>query len=205
MQTKGWSRRRVAAVMAVVSLVVVAGCGTGGPADGPTTGPTTVESSPTPTPAPTSDLTRLPEPPAAMSEPTTDGAIAAATYVLDLYGYTFATGDTGPWRQMTRESCELCVGLARDVEQMVEVDDSSTGALITVDTAEAREISDDRWFGVDMEITQSSSTRFDADGEVVGSDPGGRYKAAFALSWDEGWHVDDLGFEALESDAGNEG
>ncbi|WP_187291328.1 DUF6318 family protein [Cellulomonas flavigena] len=189
-------------VVVLVGGLLLGGCGFDEPVD-PVPSSTPAVSA-TPEPSPTPDLTRRPERPAAMDEPTTDGAIAAATYVLELVAYTFASGDTGLWRSITASSCELCVGLASDVDGMVEVGDSSTGAAFTIEQAQAREIAEDRWFGVDMVVVQDSSERFDSGGAVVGSDPGGRYSAVFALSWDGGWRVEEMGFEEIPAETSAE-
>ena len=194
---------RWSVVSVVASGLLLGGCGDGEPADPVTTSTPSV--SPTPEPSPTVDLTKQPQRSAAMDEPTKDGAIAAATYVLDLIAYTFASGDTSLWRSFTASSCELCVGLAGDVEAMVEMDESSTGAAFTIEQAEAREIAEARWFGVEMLVTQNASQRFDADGTTVGSDPAGRYTAVFALSWDDGWRVEELGFAEVPFDGATAG
>ena len=58
----------------------------GGPEPAESTTAPVAEVTPTPTPTPVVK----PERPAAMDEPTTDGAIAAATYFLQLYDYAFS-------------------------------------------------------------------------------------------------------------------
>ena len=193
--------RRAVAAAALVPLLAVGGCVADEPEDVPTTSVSTSSPTHTPSPSPTADLTTLPERPAAMEQPTTDGAIAAATYVLELYGYTFATADAAPWRSITLDTCEFCTGVETAVTEMVEAGRTSSGSSVTVVSAKATEISDDRWFSVDMEIVQSASERYDSEGNVVGRGVGGPHRAVFALSWSEGWRVDEMGVEPIEADA----
>lgn len=184
----------------VLALLALVGCGADVPVADHTPSSTMQELTPTPSPSPTLDLTRLPERPDAMSEPTADGALAAATYVLQLYGYTFASGDTAPWRAITLDTCSFCSKVAETVEEIEASGDRSSGSTMTVDSTRSVEISEDRWFAVDLQVTQGPSQRFDGDDEIVSSDPGGRYRAVFALSWSEGWRVDQMGFRELATD-----
>lgn len=193
---------RWSVVPVVVAGLLLGGCGDGEP-DDPVVTPTPTVAW-TPEPSPTVDLTRQPERPAAMDEPTTDGAIAAATYVLELYGYSYATADLGPWRAITLETCEFCTAVADAVQQMKENGETSTGSTVTVMAAQATEIDTERWFSVDMDIVQGPSTRFDPDGEVVGRGEGGEFNAVFALSWDGEWRVDEMGVERPDRDASSE-
>ncbi|MCC2319554.1 DUF6318 family protein [Cellulomonas xiejunii] len=196
MPKTGWAWRRAATTLALTTLLAVGGCVGAEPADVPTT--PTAEETPTPTPSATADLTQLPEKPAAMAEPTTDGAIAAATYVLDLYGYTFATRDTAPWRAMALDTCGFCTEVTTSVNGMVDAGETSSGSTFTVTSSKSVEISEDQWFSVDLTIIQSPSQRFGASGEPVGSGTGGEHRAVFALSWSDGWRVDEMGVLPLE-------
>lgn len=185
--------RRVLAAAVVVPLVVLGGCGTDEPVVRPSSTTSAAATSPTPSPSPTLDLARLPEQPAAMAEPTTDGAIAAATYVLELLPYTFATGDSGPWRAITLDSCGLCSGVVQDVEAMVEERQHSSGYEVEISAPTATEISEDEWFSVELRVRQGPSLRLDADGQVVGRGTGGLDDEVFALAWDGSWTVHELG------------
>lgn len=204
MQRTGWAWRRAVTTMVAASLLMLGACTSGDPTDVPTTSTPTVDSTPTPTSSPTVDLTKLPERPAAMDEPTTDGAIAAATYALELYGYSFATADLGPWRALTADTCQLCASVERGVDEMVAAGESSTGSVVTVLSATSTEISNDEWFSVEMRVVQGPSQRMDADGEVVAEGVGGEYDAVFALSWSTGWSLDEMGLE-LSAESATEG
>ncbi|MCC2314194.1 DUF6318 family protein [Cellulomonas xiejunii] len=203
MPKTGWAWRRAATTLALTTLLAVGGCVGAEPADVPTT--PTADKTPTPTPSATADLTRLPEKPAAMAEPTTDGAIAAATYVLDLYTYTINTGDVAPWRAITLDSCSFCQGVVADVAEVQTSGDAIRGGAIDVRESRATEISEDTWFSVELDVVQELSERRDADDALVGQNPPGTYTAVFALSWVEGWRVDEMGIQTpTEPAAGKE-
>lgn len=194
------SWRALTAASAVAVLLVVGGCSRD---EGATPEPSrsTAPAAETPTPTPTPTEVALPEQPAAMAEPTTDGAIAAATYVLDLYTYAYASGDAGPWDEITLDSCAFCQGVVESVDNMVAAGHSSSGGPFTVQKSQAVEISEDRWFSVDMEALQAPSRAVDRAGSLVSAHAGGLYSVVFALSWDQGWRVDEMGFEALGESA----
>lgn len=185
-------------VAAVVPVIVVAGCTSGDPDDGPTTA-TGTSVSPTPSPSPTVDFTRLPDRPAEMSEPTTDGAIAAATYMLDLYTYAFVTGDTAPWRALAATTCEFCNGVVEGVDEIFAAGHSSTGGPFSIQSTRAVEVTEAEWFSVDLVAAQEPSRRVDAEGATVAENPGGTFRVVFALSWVDGWRIDEMGFERIEA------
>jgi len=188
--------RRALGVLAVV-VVALVGC-TGGTGDpGPTSSPVDPTPAVTPSPTPTVELWRLPERPAEMDEPTTEGATAAATYVLDLFPYTFVTRDTTAWEAITRETCQYCAGVVADVRDMRAERHKVRGGAITVLSATATEIREDAWFGVELVVSQDPSERVDSEGNVIDPNPGGEFDVAFALSWDGRWHVDEMGVEAV--------
>ena len=111
-----WQRRVVPAVLGVV---LVAGCTGGGPEPAESTEPPVAEVTPTPTPTPTPVV--KPERPAAMDEPTTDGAIAAATYFLQLYDYAFC-----------QRRCELADGdVGRDLRPTASYVEGQVMAMVT--------------------------------------------------------------------------
>lgn len=190
--------RRALTVATVVSAIAVAGCTDGDPGDGPTATLAT-SMSPTPSPSPTVDLTRLPEKPAAMSEPTTDGAIAAATYMLDLYTYAFVTGDTAPWRALAASTCEFCSGVVEGVDELAAAGHASTGGPFRVQDSRAVEVTESEWFSVDLVAVQEPSRRVDAEGATVADNPGGSFRVVYALSWNDGWRVDEMGFERVDA------
>ena len=65
------------------------------------------------------DTVIKPERPEAMSEPTTDGAIAAATYFLQLYDYAFSARDAESLLTMSAEECKFCNYVDKSVGELV--------------------------------------------------------------------------------------
>ncbi|WP_168800434.1 DUF6318 family protein [Cellulomonas telluris] len=194
------SWRALTATSAAVVLLVVGGCSRDeGAAPEPSRSTAAAEETPTQTPTPTE--VALPEQPAAMAEPTTDGAIAAATYVLELYTYTFASGDVGPWNAVTRETCQFCAGVSADVAEMVQQRHKVVGGTPTVNSADATEIAEDRWFSVTLQVTQAASSRLGPDSTVISSRPDQEFEVVFALSWENGFRVDEMGPELVEEAA----
>lgn len=175
--------------------MAVAACGAGEVDGPPTSSARTADVSATPSPSPTMNLKQLPERPEAMNEPTADGAIAAATYVLELYEYSFATGDLAPWRAITLDTCAYCTAVSDSVTAMFEAAERSSGSTVTVHDARAVELADDRWFSVEMQFTQGAATEYGAKGSVIGTSDARLYDAVFALSWADGWRVDHMGVE----------
>ena len=110
-----WQRRVIPAVLGVA---LVAGCTGGGPEPAESTTAPVAEVTPTPTATPVVK----PERPAAMDEPTTDGAIAAATYFLQLYGLRVRVrGHRSPLLAMSAADCDVLLHYVDEqVRPMVE-------------------------------------------------------------------------------------
>ena len=79
---------------------------------------------------PDADADREPGPdrPAAMDEVSTDGAIAAATYFLQLYPYAYNTGDLTEWKALSHPECMFCASVVDNVTAMHEQGHRSEGA-----------------------------------------------------------------------------
>lgn len=140
-----------------------------------------------------------PERPAAMDEPTTDGAIAAATYVLDVYTYTVNTGDVDLWQSVTLPSCSFCAGVSADVEARNAEGQRIVGGDAVVGESRATEISAGQWFSVEMSVLQRASSRVDKDGAELSARADKQHDMVFALSWDDGFRVDEMGVETETS------
>lgn len=67
----------------------------------------TEDAAPSPDVPKPSDV-QAPKPPENIRVDDGEGAIAAAGYLLSLYGYMQVTGDTGQWMAMSRPDCSLC-------------------------------------------------------------------------------------------------
>ena len=185
--------KRSPVVVVLVGGLLLGGCGGDDPVD-PVSSATSAASA-SPEPSPTADLTKRPERPAAMDEPTTDGAVAAATYMLELFPYVFNSGDVGPWEAMALDSCTFCTGVVEDVSAMRAAGDVVTGGAVDVVASEVREISAGSWFAVTLQASQESSQRRGPQGALVSENPATTYSVVFALSWDGGWRVDEMGVE----------
>ena len=178
-------------VVGVVVALAVGGC-VGDPEPVRTTDAVATPSS-TPSPQPTRPpRPELPERPAAMDEGTVDGAVAAALHYLELDRYAFATGDTGPLRAMSADSCVYCG------EVIDEVDRARTDGMLTerdpyeVVASSAVEVSDGEWFNAELHLRQGEIRVLGDDGSVLMSEPGGgEFRVLLALSRvDERWTVD---------------
>ncbi|GEL99933.1 DUF6318 family protein [Cellulomonas terrae] len=170
-------------------MALVAGCTGSGSEPAESTAPPVVEVTQTPTPTPTPVV--KPEPPDAMGEPTTDGAIAAATYFLSLYDYAFASGDAGPLMEMSAETCDLCAYVQESVVAMTSEGRSSVGHPARVLTSESTEIRPDEWFSALLRVEQAATQELDADGKVVAESAANVTDFLFAMSWlGDRWRVE---------------
>lgn len=194
--TAGVWQRRV--VPALLGLALVGGCTGVGADPAESTGPPVVEVTTTPTPTPTPVV--KPEPPEAMSEPTTDGAIAAATYFLALSDYAFASGDSEPLLAMSAEGCTYCAYVDEQVESMVAGKYTSEADPLEVLTATSTEIRPDEWFSALLRVEQDFTRARDTTGAVVDETGKSVVDFLFAISWlgDE-WRVEQVGLTEVSA------
>ena len=61
-----------------------------------------------------------PEKPENMDENSSEGAIATATYFVQLYPYVYATGDLEQWKSMSRQDCLFCNSVITNVKELHE-------------------------------------------------------------------------------------
>ena len=61
-----------------------------------------------------------PQKPENMDEDSSEGAIATATYFVQLYPYVYATGDLEQWRSMSRQDCLFCNSVITNVKELHE-------------------------------------------------------------------------------------
>jgi hypothetical protein len=190
------SRVRRAGVVGALAMLLVAGCTGPEPEPEPAAEPTrspapTVRPTPIPSPTRTQPAVVAPEPPPELQRSDADGAAAAATYFLSLYGYTMQTGDVGPWTTMTGEPCQFCArtrGLATSIH---DAGDTFAGADITPLSTFVHPY--DELVGgypVDVEYTQAASEHRNAQGELVNvSDPDGGTLGVDLIHAPDGWKV----------------
>lgn len=179
-----------------VLLAACAGGGSSGPT--PPTGIGTLPPRPTPTASPTpteapAPETIPPEPAAALSEQTVEGADAVARYFLDLYPYAYATGDLEEWQRLSDPDCVFCTSVVDNVTAMHRGGDYASGGAVTVHTMTAEQLTGTR-FAVEGQITQDATSRHDADGLVVSAPTSPvTYDIVFALEWRQAhWRVLEL-------------
>ncbi|MDQ0374150.1 DUF6318 family protein [Cellulomonas humilata] len=190
-----WQRRVVPALLGVVLAALVAGCTGGGPEPAATTPPPVAEVTPTPTPTPIVK----PERPAAMDEPTTDGAIAAATYFMALYDYAFSARDAESLSMMSAETCKFCKYVGDSVAALVVSGHTSVGPPVRVISAVSTEIRPDEWFTARLQVAQDSTQELAADGTVVSESEANLTDFVFALSWlGDSWRVEAVDLAVIE-------
>lgn len=144
-----WRRQRArgrrAAVLTTVNAVLLAlltGCTGGAPAPQQTFAPYTATSTPTPTPTPTATLEPTAEPVAAPVRPAdmerTDevGAVAAASYFMELFSYAYRSGDLTEWDRISAAECEFCASVRVDVAAVYGSGGRLNGGAIMLESAE---------------------------------------------------------------------
>lgn len=128
-----------------------------------------------------------------MGEPTTDGAIAAATYFLQLTDYAFASGDTAPLLSVSADDCKHCAFVADQVDAMADGKYTSEAAPLLVSYSTSTEIRPDEWFSVRLRVNQEFTRVSDASGAVV--DESGDLNAdfIFAIGWlGDRWRIEQV-------------
>ena len=159
------------AVAAVLALGLLGGCsfGDSDPVAVSTSAAPTVPAAPTPTPAAAPSPTTTPPPvrPAAMDVVNVDGAIATATYFLQLFPYALNTGDLTEWSLLSHAECQFCGGVADDVGNLSGLGQHQDGTEITIQVATGAEIRAGVSFSVDITFTQGPWTVVDTAGKVV--------------------------------------
>nr|WP_297430585.1 DUF6318 family protein [uncultured Actinotalea sp.] len=121
-RVRGGRRRRRGLALAL-AVAVGAGAGVGGCSSQAESSPPVVEeprptaspAPPEPTPTQTPEPVAEPVPPPAMEQADEAGALAAAEYVLAVFEYTFASGDTEAWDELSADDCPFCVSVTEDV------------------------------------------------------------------------------------------
>ena len=123
----------VTPVLALSLLWALVACGRGGGAAQGSAGPPDSAESVSASASPTSDLPAdqaaereaalampAPQRPENMDENSSEGAIATATYVVQLYPYVYATGDLEQWKAMSQQDCLFCNSVITNVGKLHE-------------------------------------------------------------------------------------
>jgi hypothetical protein len=169
------SRPTRVAVATALALGLLGGCsfGDSDPVAVSTSAAPTVAASPTPTPAATPSPTTTPKPtptperPVAMGVVDVNGAIATATYFLELYPYALNTGDISDWNELSHPECIFCAGLADEVKRQTGLLEHQEGLATSIASATAVEVRPGVWFDVDFDVTQGPWQVVDSEGAVV--------------------------------------
>nr|WP_257759336.1 DUF6318 family protein [Pimelobacter simplex] len=200
----GWSaalrarRRRCVVALALVVL----GAGVGGcNADPPDPGPTwsasvsadgTASGSPTAAPGPV-----VPVLPAAAREASEAGARAFVGYYWELVNYAQATGDVRRLQRTSAATCDVCMGLVRDIREHYRAGGAIIGGENTVRITEVAELKADSvaalGFRLELEVTHDDQTILDGGGSTSSPSAGVNHFTAYAL-WvnEERWRLDAL-------------
>ena len=123
----------VTPVLALSLLWALVACGRGGGVAQGSAGPPDSAESVSASASPTSDLPAdqaaereaalampAPQRPENMDENSSEGAIATATYVVQLYPYVYATGDLEQWKAMSQQDCLFCNSVITNVGKLHE-------------------------------------------------------------------------------------
>ena len=136
-------RGRVAVVLATVTaavLVLVGGCTAGSPVPEQTFAEYTPTSTPTPTatptPTPTTAPVAAPIRPADMQRTDEVGAVAAASYFMELFSYVYRSGDLTEWDHISAQDCGFCANVRSDVATVYGAGGHYTGGTIALENAE---------------------------------------------------------------------
>ena len=157
------------AVAVTVALGLLAGCSFGGSDPAPTAADAAprVTAAPTPSPTPSPTSTPKPERPAAMDTVNLDGAIATATYFLQLFPYALNTGDLTDWAVLSHPECIFCAGLSDEVKRQSSLHEHQEGLITSIASETCTEVNPGAWFDVDLELTQGPWQVVDMRGTVV--------------------------------------
>jgi hypothetical protein len=200
------TQRAVSALVAVGFVVGLAG-GVAGctnypePSHLPTPSVEVTDTTPTPTPTATSDAAIKPERPAAMDAADSAGAEALAVYFLQLYAYVYATNDLTEWRELSHPECIFCASVIDNVEAQISAGQHCTGGLINVVDVSSLEVDPGRWWTVNVDLTQATSQKLNAAGELVEDFPEAKsYRMGLAVIYNNGvWSIRAVDHQETES------
>ena len=102
-----------------------------------------------------------------MDDVSVDGAIATATYFLQLFPYALNTGDLTDWNRLSHPECIFCAGLADEVKRQNGLSEHQVGLATSIASATGVEVTAGTFFDVDLDLTQGPWQVVDAAGAVV--------------------------------------
>jgi hypothetical protein len=102
-----------------------------------------------------------------MDGPGLDGAIATATYFLELFPYSLNTGDLTGWTLLSHAECIFCGGLSDEVKRQSRLGQHQEGTVMTIRSATGVELRPGVAFSVDISYAQGPWAVVDSTGTVV--------------------------------------
>ena len=132
--------------------------------------PPTSSETPTRTPTPTATTTSMVAPthPPEWETGNNAGALAAATYFMELYNYVNATGDLTEWDAVSDPGCEYCAAVHDDVEGTYDAGGRFDGGEITVSGGTVVGFEESlRIHGVQFAYATAATSQLNPDGSVA--------------------------------------
>jgi hypothetical protein len=102
-----------------------------------------------------------------MDEVSVDGAIATATYFLQLFPYVANTGDLTDWDALSHPECRFCAGVRSEVDGMVALGQYQEGTEMSILSATASEVTPGIWFLVEITYTEGPWRVLDTAGRII--------------------------------------
>jgi len=128
-----------------------------------------------------------------MSQPSADGAAAAAGYFMSLYAYANATGELSEWDAMSAPGCTFCAGVREDVESRRAAGVRNIGE-VHVRSAAATEVDAGRWYSARLQVLIGESEDVKDDGSIVEVHPPEDHEIDVVMTWTEAsWIIDEVG------------
>ena len=168
----------VTPVLALSLLWALVACGRGGGVAQGSAGPPDSAESVSASASPTSDLPAdqaaereaalampAPQRPENMDENSSEGAIATATYVVQLYPYVYATGDLEQWKAMSQQDCLFCNSVITNVGKLHEAGGWISPWTHTITRTDSLDPGPDSEYSqVDVVFDQEASYSYDGTG-----------------------------------------
>lgn len=202
--------RSAAGAFLVASVLALAGCAGGAPADPGSSSPAATEAatpsaSPTPTPAPSAvykpadasgPAQNVPVPvlPEVAKTETKEGAEAFTKYWFSVLSYAYETGDTVVLSQLSKPECTFCQGLVDDIEAAWADNKWISGGQIEIPVATGKPSSDGSTQVV-LQVLQKELVIHNQDGSLYQEKTAATNAGSVAVvKFAEGaWVVSDLG------------
>lgn len=137
----------------------------------------------------TGELTQAPPPPEPTMDPAAqaqsqDGAIAFASYAMQVYSYMYLSGDTQAWAALSSQDCQFCETAQTQAGDLynsggwLHIPEPPFIAVANLTVAEP-EAADSPWIAT-MEVTENDSQWYRTDSDV--STHGGEVHPEWALA-----------------------